>query len=66
MSDLFWFSDPQLAKIERYFPLAHGVPRVDDLRVVSGIIFVIRNDLYWRDAPSDYGPHKILYIRFTQ
>jgi transposase len=45
MSDLFWLSTPQLAKIEPYFPLAHGIPRVDDLRVVSGIIFVIRNGL---------------------
>ena len=66
MSDLFWLSKLQLAKIERYFPLAHGVPRVDDGRVVSGIIFVIRNGLRWRDAPSDYGPHKTLYNRFIR
>ena len=31
MSDLFWLSKPQFAKIAQYFPLAHGVPRVDDL-----------------------------------
>ncbi len=66
MSDLYWLSKNQLAKIERYFPLAHSVPRVDDLRVVSGIIFVIRNDLRWRDAPADYGPHKTLYNRFVR
>jgi putative transposase len=66
MSDLFWLSKPQLAKIEQYFPLSHGVPRVDDLRVVSGIIFVIRNGLRWRDAPLDYGPHKTLYNRFIR
>jgi transposase len=36
-------------------------PRVDDLPVVSGIIHVIRNDLRWRDAPKNYGPHKTLY-----
>ncbi len=46
MSDLFWLSQDQLAKIEPYFPLAHGEPRVDDRRVVvSGIIFVIKNGL---------------------
>jgi transposase len=39
---------------------------VDDLRVISGIIFVIRNGLRWRDAPSDYGPHKTLYNRFIR
>ncbi len=66
MSDLFWLSEQQLAKIERYFPLAHGVPRVDDRCVVSGLIFVIRNGLRWRDAPSDYGPHKTLYNRFIR
>ncbi len=66
MSDLFWLSREQLAKIEPYFPLAHGVPRVDDRRVVSGIIFVIKNGLRWRDAPSRYGPHKTLYNRFIR
>ena len=66
MSDLYWLSPEQLAKLEPYFPLAHGVPRVDDRRVVSGIIFVIKNGLRWRDAPSDYGPHKTLYNRFVR
>jgi putative transposase len=66
MSDLFWLPEDQLAKIEPYFPLAHGVARVDDRRVVSGIIFVIRNGLRWRDAPADYGPHKTLYNRFIR
>lgn len=66
MRDLFWLSEEQLSKIEPYFPLPHGVPRVDDRRVVSGIIFVIKNGLRWRDAPSDYGPHKTLYNRFIR
>lgn len=66
MRDLFWLSQDQLAKIEPYFPLAHGVPRVDDRRVVSGIIFVIKNGLRWRDAPTEYGPHKTLYNRFIR
>jgi len=56
----------QLARVEPCFPLSHGVPRVDDRRVVSGIIFVIRNGLRWRDAPPDYGPHKTLYNRFIR
>lgn len=52
MSDLLWLSDKQMARIEPFFPLAHGVPRVDDRRVLSGIVFVIRNGLRWRDAPN--------------
>jgi transposase len=47
-----------MARIALHFPLSHGVPRVDDRRVVSGIAYVIGNRLQWRDAPNAYGPHK--------
>ena len=66
MSDLFWLTQSQLERIEPHFPLSHGVPRVDDLRVISGIIHVIKRGLQWRDAPPDYGPHKTLYNRFVR
>ena len=66
MSDLIWLSEAQMRRIEPYFPLPHGVPRVDDRRVISGIIFVIRNGLRWRDAPKEYGPHKTIYNRFIR
>ena len=66
MSDLIWLSEEQMRRIEPYFPLSHGVPRVDDRRVISGIIFVIRNGLRWRDAPVEYGPHKTIYNRFIR
>ena len=66
MSDLFLLSEAQMRRIELYFPLSHGVPRVDDRRVISGIIFVIRNGLRWRDAPRAYGPHKTIYNRFVR
>ena len=66
MSDLIWLSEAQMRRIEPYFPLSHGVPRVDDRRVVSGIVFVIRNGLRRRDAPKDYGPHKTIYNRFIR
>ena len=66
MTDLLWLSDYQLDRIKPYFPLSHGVPRVDDHRVVSGIVFVIKNGLRWRDAPREYGPHKTFYNRFIR
>ena len=66
MTDLIWLSEAQMRRIEPYFPLSHGVPRVDDRKVISGIIFVIRNGLRWRDAPVDYGPHKTIYNRFVR
>lgn len=66
MSDLIWLSTAQMRRIAPYFPLSHGVPRVDDRRVISGIVFVIRNGLRWRDAPKKYGPHKTIYNRFIR
>jgi putative transposase len=66
VSDLIWLSEAQMRRIEPYFPRSHGVPRVDDRRILSGIIFVIRNGLRWRDAPKDYGPHKTIYNRFVR
>ena len=66
MGDLIWLSDAQMRRIEPCFPLSHGVPRVDDRKVISGIIFVIRNGLRWRDAPKEYGPHKTIYNRFVR
>ena len=65
MGDLFLLSERQMARISPYFPLAHGVPRVDDRRVVSGIVYVICG-LQWKDAPKAYGPHKTLYNRFMR
>ena len=66
MSDLFLLSERQMARIEPHFPLAHGIPRVDDRRVISGIVYVIKHGLQWKDAPKDYGPHKTLYNRFIR
>lgn len=66
MNDLFQLSERQIAWISPFFPLSHGVPRVNDRRVVSGIVYVIKHGLQWKDAPKDYGPHKTLYNRFIR
>ena len=66
MDDLFLLSEAQMRRIEPFFPLSHGIPRVDDRRVISGIVFVIKNGLRWRDAPVAYGPHKTIYNRFIR
>lgn len=52
MSDPFWLTMAQHKRIEPFFPPTRGRPRVDDRRVVSGIIDVIRNGLRWRDKPA--------------
>ena len=66
MSDLFWLTDAQMTRIKPFFPKSHGKPRVDDRRVLSGIIFINRNGLRWRDAPSEYGRPKTLYNRWVR
>ena len=66
MSNLFWLNDAQMERLKPFFPKSHGKPRVDDRRVLSGVIFVNRNGLRWCDAPREYGPHKTLYSRWKR
>ena len=63
----FWLSDAQFARLQPLLPnKVRGVPRVDDRKVISGIVHVIRSGPMWRDAPACYGPHKTLYNRFVR
>jgi len=55
-----------MARLQPFFPKSHGNPRVDDKRVLSGIVFINRNGLRWRDAPAEYGPSKTLYNRWKR
>ena len=66
MSDVYWLTDDQMERLRPHFHRSHGRPRVDDRRVLSGIIFINRNGLRWRDAPAAYGPHKTLYNRWKR
>ena len=66
MSNLFWLTDEQMDRLRPFFPRSHGKPRVDDRRVLSGIIFINRNGLRWCDAPREYGPPKTLYNRWKR
>jgi transposase len=45
MSDQFWLTEAQLNRIEPFVPRTRGIPRVDDRRVVAGIVHAIRNGL---------------------
>ena len=42
-----------------------GVPRVDDRRVLNGILWVLRSGALWRDLPDRYGPYTTCYNRFN-
>ena len=43
-----------------------GVPRVDDRRVINGIMWVLRSGAPWRDLPERYGPYTTCYNRFNR
>jgi len=67
MSKLFWLNDRQWKKMEPLLPAyVRGKRRVDDRRVISGIIHVLRSGCRWTEAPSEYGPSKTLYNRFVR
>jgi len=65
--DFFWLTDDQFSKIEPHLPTdTRGKARVDDRRVISGIINVLRSGGRWIDAPPEYGPRKTLYNRYVR
>lgn len=51
MRNMYWLTDVQMERLKPFFPKSHGKPRVDDRRVISGIIFINRNGLRWCDPP---------------
>ena len=64
---LYWLSDSEWAKIEPLMPRGRrGAHRVDDRRVISGIIHMLRSGGRWRDCPAAYGPYTTIYNRFNR
>ena len=64
MAGEFWLSDGQWSRLQPLLPnKPRGVPRVDDRRVISGIVHVLQSGCRWKDAPAIYGPPKTLYNR---
>ncbi len=67
MADHFWLFEAVFARLQPLLPTdIRGVPRVDDRRVISGIVHVLQSRCRWRDAPPVYGPPKTLYNRFVR
>ena len=67
MGHLFWLSDEAWAAIEPHLPKNQpGARRVDDRRVISGILHVVKSGCRWRDCPSAYGPRTTIYNRFNR
>ena len=67
MSILFWLTDEQWAAIEPHLPRNQpGARRVDDRRVISGILHVLKTGCRWCDCPAPYGPSTTIYNRFNR
>ncbi len=67
MPDVFLLTETQMARLQPLLPTStRGVARVDDRRVISGIVHVLRSGGRWIDAPEAYGPRKTLYNRFVR
>ena len=67
MSEMYWLSDEAWAAIEPHLPYGRpGAPRVDDRRVISGILHVLKAGCRWRDCPADYGPRTTIYNRYNR
>lgn len=66
--DKFWLTDEQFAKIAPPLPNdTRGRERVDDQRVISGIVHVLKSGGRWTDAPPEiYRLKKTLYNRFVR
>ena len=63
----FWLTEDQFSRLAPLLPSdTRGKPRVDDRRVISGIVHVLKSGGRWTDAPVVYGPHKTLYNRWKR
>jgi len=66
MSELDWLSDEAWAALEPHLPKNRsGAPCVDDRRVISGLLHVLRSGCRWKDCPSEYEPPTTIYNRYN-
>ena len=65
--DLYWLSDEEWARIEPWLPKGRrGARRVDDRRVISGVVYMLKRGAPWRSCPPEYGPYTTVYNRFLR
>lgn len=63
----YWLSDAEWSRIEPLLPRGRrGARRVDDRRVISGIVHMLRSGARWWDCPPEYGPYTTVYNRFNR
>lgn len=64
MASEFWLTDAQFERVRPLLPSKpKGVPRVDDRRVILGIVLLLISGGHWIETPTGYDPRKALYNR---
>lgn len=65
--EIYWLSDAQWRAIQPHLPSGRrGARRVDDRRVISGIMHMLRSGGRWKDCPAAYGPYTTIYNRWNR
>jgi len=65
--EVYWLSDVEWAAIQPHLPSGRrGARRVDDRRVISGIMHMLRSGGRWKDCPAVYGPYTTIYNRWNR
>ena len=64
MSHLFWQNLAQMGRLQSFRPESHRTPRLDDKRMLNGMIFINSNVLRWRDVRAVRGPSKKPYTQW--
>jgi transposase len=67
MASEYWLDGAAWRAIEPLLPRNQpGARRVDDRRIISGIVHVLRSGCRWKDCPSVYGPYTTVYNRWNR
>lgn len=67
VSRLVCLDDEAWTAIEPHLPKNQpGARRVDDRRVISGILHVLKPGCRWQDCRAEYGPPTTIYNRFNR
>lgn len=65
MAAEFWLSNRQWAAIAQLFPTNRpSARRVDDRRVISSIVHMLRNGGRWQDCLACHSPSATIYNRY--
>jgi hypothetical protein len=60
VNSLFWLTHAQMMRLRLFSPESNGKPRVDERRLLGGIILINSDKLRGYDASTEHGQPKTL------